>query len=77
MKLTESQRTQRFLKARSIDAFLGDLFQNEMDITAEDITHELDKLAAHEKLIKDTIKSYRSNLTDILAAMGQGKDTLE
>lgn len=76
MKLSESKRNFAFLKARSIDAGLGNLFQNEMTLKAEDITAEMNHLHEIETKMKNMIKSYKSDLTSILAAMRQGKDTL-
>lgn len=76
MKLSETQRNFAFLKAKSIDPNLGDLFQNEMIFKAEDITAEMDRLHEIETKMKNMIKGYRSDLTSILAAMGQGKETL-
>lgn len=76
MKLSETQRSFAFLKAKSISPFLGDLFQNEMPLKAEDITAEMDHLHEIETKMKNMIKGYKSDLTSILAAMGQGKETL-
>ncbi len=76
MKLSNSQRHFAFLKAKSLDPALGDLFQNEMEIKAKDVSSELDRLHQIEQLIQRKIKGYRKDLTDILEAIGKGEDTL-
>lgn len=76
MKLSDAQRNLGFLKAKSINPTLGDLFQNEITLKAEDITAEMDRLYEIETKMKNMIKGYKSDLTSILATMGQGKESL-
>jgi hypothetical protein len=76
MKLTPEQRQYAFFKARSIDDSLGDLFQNDMILSADDIVAEMDRLHDIQQRLMTRMKFYKKDLTDILAAMGQGKDTL-
>lgn len=45
-------------------------------ISVKDIIAEMDRLHEIETKMKNMVKGYRSDLTSILAAMGQGKETL-
>lgn len=76
MKLSESQRSVAFLKSKSLNPVLGDLFQNEMILTSVDISAELKRLDEVETSFKQQIQGYREYLTDILVEIEQEKDIL-
>lgn len=71
--LSSGQRHTLFRKAREISPMLGDLFQNPADLTADDISQELDDLRVAEAQRQAESDAYRESLGNLLVTLSRTK----
>ena len=62
MNISNTKRVSMFNNGRKLDPILGNLFQNEMDMSPEDIQIEIDEARKVLKYQKDKFNNYIGEL---------------
>lgn len=73
MKLTDERRKELFEQARALSPELGDLFQNPMDLTEDDILAEIDRYYRKKNEEHRRWETYKWTLGEMLCFPEQAK----